>query len=79
MFFLFPSHLILNFQYKNSTYSLLGKKILAGPVTYGENNSLNFKEKNSFISKFLKVHLCRFENLPISSFSYKNNMLKISY
>ena len=26
----------------------------------------------------LKVHYCRFENLPISSFSYKNNMLKIS-
>ena len=26
----------------------------------------------------LKVHLCRFENLPICSNSYKNNTLKIS-
>ena len=29
--------------------------------------------------KKLKVHLCRFENLPVSSSSYENNMLKISH
>ena len=26
----------------------------------------------------LKVHQCRFENLPISSSTYKNNMSKIT-
>ena len=27
----------------------------------------------------VKVHLCRFENLPISLFSYENKMLKIPH
>ena len=31
------------------------------------------------ISKALKVHYCRLENLPISSFLYENNILKISH
>ena len=30
------------------------------------------------INNKLKVHSCRFENLPISSSSYENTMLKIS-
>ena len=29
-------------------------------------------------NSWLKVHECRFENLPISLSSYENNMLKIS-
>ena len=27
----------------------------------------------------VKIHLCRFENLPISLFSYENKMLKIPH
>ena len=27
----------------------------------------------------LKVHYCRFENLPVCSYSYKNTTLKISH
>ena len=33
----------------------------------------------SFKNFHLKVHQSRFENLPISSSSYENNMLKISH
>ena len=29
--------------------------------------------------KLLKVTLCKFENLPIVSFSYENNILRISH
>ena len=43
----------------------------------------NFKEQKICRSNrsevLLKVHKCRFENLPISSSSHENNMSKISH
>ena len=33
----------------------------------------------SYISRLLKVHYCKFENLPICSRSNKSNTLKISH
>ena len=32
--------------------------------------------KNNYHHKMLKVHLCRFENLTVTSSSQENNMLK---
>ena len=43
--------------------------------------TVNSAKRNSEASNstILKVHQCRFENLPIFSSSYENNMLKISH
>ena len=38
-----------------------------------------FPKNESENNHNLKVHLCRFENLPICSNSCKNNILKISH
>ena len=43
----------------------------------GEFFENTFLERSRVTAYLLKVHKCRFENLPISLSSYKNNMLKI--
>ena len=45
----------------------------------GRSNSQWMFGFNVLGKEILKVHKCKFENLPISSSSYENNMLKISH
>ena len=49
-------------------------------------NNINMKNVIKFVKSaksidvdLLKVHKCRFENVPIFSCSHKNNTLKISH
>ena len=48
----------------------------------GKNNTYHGRLSQKWIDgtyRSLKVHSCRFENLPICSCSHKNNTLKISH
>ena len=55
--------------------SWLESSVKAGELYMNTNKTLI----NENTAKTLKIHSCRFENLPISSSSYENNMLKISH
>ena len=61
---------------QNDTNKLIKNQITSNSrKTSTEDNNIlhNFND----VSTNLKVHQCRFENLPIGSYSYKNNTLKI--
>ena len=52
-------------------------KLLGYMPVYGAFMNVLANKKSLKLS--LKVHQCRFENLPLYLSSYENNMLKISY
>ena len=66
---------ILNFHYVIYIYNA-SKKFVKGIEEQFVNCALNTRYSSSYL---LKVHQCRFENLPIYSNSYKKNTLKISH
>ena len=52
--------------------------MLIGTVE-NRNKTTEKKKRLNRCLEILKVHYCRFENLPISLSSYENYMLKVSH
>ena len=63
-----------------ATKTALLIKIMSPPSPSPSQNSQEtvFILRDSMVKK-LKVHYCRFENLPVSSSLYENNILRISH
>ena len=83
----FPANIVKSF--RAATMKIICERLLLPleifckifvDISY-ENASFGILENSVWLQciYFLKVHSCRFENLPICSYSHKNNTLKISH